>query len=163
MMLTYGEICEATAYFSERKRLDVYMMINDSTSMLPWWLQTIDALNVFWQIVGSAGIGVGMPFFGTACEPESYAVPGVPIAALPDNLAALQEAFPAIPLDETATLPALQGAIQHARSWSMQHPEATVFVLLVTDGLPEEYRLTPLAPCSWPAARLTLRCSVTLN
>lgn len=138
MMLADGEICEASAYISERKRLDVYMMIDDSASMIPWWLPTVDALNMFFHDVGSAGIGVGMQFFGTACEPESYAKPLVPIAALPGNAAALQQAIPPIPVDETATLPALQGAIMHARSWSLQNPDATVIVLLVTDGLPEE-------------------------
>lgn len=142
MMLSDGEICEANAYFSERKRLDVYMMIDDSGSMIPWWLPTVDALNLFFQDPASAGIGVGMQFFGSACEPEHYAQPLVPIGALPDNAAALQQAFPAIPLNETATLPALQGAIQHARDWSMQHPDATVIVVLVTDGLPEECNST---------------------
>jgi hypothetical protein len=142
MMLTDSEICEARAYFSERKQLDVYMMIDDSGSMIPWWLPTVDALNLFFQDPDSAGISVGMQFFGSACEPESYANPRVPIAALPDNAAALQQAFPAIPLNETATLPALQGAIQHARSWATQHPDATVIVLLVTDGLPEECNST---------------------
>jgi hypothetical protein len=66
----------------------------------------------------------------------------VPIAALPGNIAALQQAFPPLPLQETATLPALQGAIMHARQWSMDHPDAKTIVLLVTDGLPEECNST---------------------
>ncbi|HTU60383.1 MAG TPA: hypothetical protein VMF89_18155, partial [Polyangiales bacterium] len=47
MMLADGEICEARAYFSERKQLNVYMMIDDSGSMIPWWVPTVDALNLF--------------------------------------------------------------------------------------------------------------------
>lgn len=142
MPLADGEICDATAYFGERRRLDIYMMVDDSGSMIPWWVPTIEAINMFFKDPSSAGIGVGVQFFGTACDVDGYATPRVPIGPLPDNIPTLEQAFPPIPVDETATLPALQGAIQHARSWSVDHPDARVVVLLVTDGLPEECNST---------------------
>jgi hypothetical protein len=142
MPLADGEVCDASAYFGERKRLDMYMMVDDSGSMIPWWLPSIEAINMFFKDPNSAGIGVGVQFFGSACDPASYATPRVPIAPLPENITTLEQAFPPIPTEETATLPALQGAIMHARSWATQHPDAQVIVLLVTDGLPEECNST---------------------
>lgn len=132
------EVCDADVYAGERKRLDIYMMVDDSGSMVPWWLPTLDAINMFFMDPGSAGIGVGVQFFGSACEPATYATPRVPIAELPGNMTALQQAFPIIPIEGTATLPAMQGAIMHARSWATQHPDAKTVVLLVTDGLPDD-------------------------
>lgn len=138
VILNDAEICDAQAYLGDRRRLDIYMMVDDSGSMVPYWLQTIDAINMFFRDPASAGIGVGVSFFGSSCESSSYAQPRVPISPLPGNLSQLEQAFPAIPIEGTATLPALQGAIQHARSWAATNPEAQVVVLLVTDGLPTE-------------------------
>ena len=140
--ITDSEICNADVYTADRKRLDIYMMVDDSGSMLLWWQPTIEAIAAFFNDPASAGIGVGVQFFGQSCDVASYARPAVPIAALPGNVAALQQAFPPIPLDQTATLPALQGAIVHARQWSIEHPDAKTIVLLVTDGLPEECNST---------------------
>lgn len=142
MPLSDGEICEADAYFGERKRLDIYMMVDDSGSMVPWWPATIEAINMFFKDPSSAGIGVGVQFFGEECNAASYATPRVPIAPLPQNIPALEPAFPIIPISGTATLPAMQGAITHARLWATEHPDATVIVLLVTDGLPDECNST---------------------
>lgn len=138
MQLGDGEVCDADVYAGERKRLDIYMMVDDSGSMVPWWLPTLEAIDMFFMDPGSAGIGVGVQFFGSACDPAGYATPRVPIAELPGNMSALQQAFPIIPIEGTATLPAMQGAIAHARSWAMQHPDAKTVVLLVTDGLPDD-------------------------
>lgn len=133
-----SDVCNADVYTGDRKRLDIYMMVDDSASMLLWWQPTIEAIQTFLGDPASAGIGVGLQFFGASCDPATYAHPAVPIAPLPANAAALQQAFPALPLDDTATLPALQGAIAHARAWSTAHPDVKTVVLLVTDGLPDE-------------------------
>jgi hypothetical protein len=38
----------------------------------------------------------------------------------------------------TPTVPALRGAIDHARAWGRAHPDETAVVLLATDGLPTQ-------------------------
>jgi hypothetical protein len=133
-----GNVCDADVYTGERKRLDIYMMIDDSGSMIPWWPATIEAISMFWMDPGSAGIGIGEQFFGSNCDAAYYATPRVPIAPLPDNLAALEMGFPIAPFEGTATLPAMEGAIVHARQWTEQNPDAKTVVLLVTDGLPDD-------------------------
>lgn len=135
-------VCDADFYTGERKRLDIYMMVDDSGSMVPWWPATLEAISLFFNDPGSAGVGVGLQFFGRACEPEYYATPAVPIAPLPENKMSLEVAFPLIPIEGTATLPAMQGAITHARSWATANPDAKTVVLLVTDGIPSECEST---------------------
>lgn len=133
-------IVEETVMVEEEVKLplDIYMIIDDSGSMVPWWPFTIDALNMFFNAPETAGIGVGMQFFGSSCDANTYANPRVAIAELPGNAGALMGAYPIIPLNDTATVPAMQGAIQHARAWSDSHPDTTVAVVLVTDGLPSD-------------------------
>ena len=137
-----GNVCAADVYTGERKRLDIYMMIDDSGSMIPWWPATIEAISMFWMDPGSAGIGIGEQFFGSNCDAAYYATPRVPIAPLPDNLSALEMGFPIAPFEGTATLPAMEGAITHAREWSLANPDAKAVVLLVTDGIPDDCEST---------------------
>jgi hypothetical protein len=106
--------------------------------MVPWWPFTLDAISQFLHDPDSAGIGVGLQFFGNECDPAFYANPKVPIAELPDAAPALEMAFPALPLEGTAMVPALQGAVQYARDNMSQHHDSKTVVLLVTDGLPTE-------------------------
>src|SRR5688500_9744169 len=94
-----GNVCDADVYTGDRKRLDIYMMIDDSGSMIPWWPATIEAISMFWMDPGSAGIGIGEQFFGSNCDPAYYATPRVPIAPLPDNLSALEMGFPIAPFE----------------------------------------------------------------
>lgn len=132
-----GEECSADVYQADGRQLDIYMMVDDSGSMVPWWFQTLDAINMFFADPRSAGVGVGVQFFGSSCDPNDYATPRVPIAPLPGNVQNLQMAFPPLPIEGTATMPAMQGAIMHARSWAASQPNTKAVVLLVTDGLPD--------------------------
>ena len=54
-----GGVCGADVYSGERQRLDIYMMVDDSGSMVPWWPATLEAINMFYRDPGSVGIGVG--------------------------------------------------------------------------------------------------------
>lgn len=132
-----GEECDADSYVAEGRQLDIYMLVDDSGSMVPWWPATLDAINMFFSDPGSAGIGVGVQFFGSECNVATYATPRVGIAPLPGSIPTLQAAFPLIPIEGTATVPAMEGAIQHARQWATDHPDSKTIVLLVTDGLPD--------------------------
>ena len=130
--------CGGDKYVAEKRPLDMYVMFDDSGSMIPWWISATQAFTQFINAPESAGIGVGIQFFGTSCDVNTYATPKVPIAALPGNAQALTAAFPVLPIESTPTDPALRGAIQHAKSWAMGHPDHKVVVLLVTDGEPTE-------------------------
>jgi hypothetical protein len=75
----------------------------------------------------------------TQCEIASYATPEVEIGLIGDNLVSIDAALNAQPPQGlTPTVPALQGAIDHARDWSGSHPDQTVVTVLATDGLPTE-------------------------
>jgi hypothetical protein len=130
--------CGGDKYQAEKRPLDMYVMFDDSGSMIPWWLSATQAFTQFINAPESAGIGVGLQFFGTSCDVATYATPKVAIAPLPGNSQALTAAFPIIPIESTPTDPALRGAVQHARSWAVAHPDHKVVVLLVTDGEPTE-------------------------
>jgi len=121
-----------------RQPLDIYMMVDNSGSLLFSWEHMRQALQEFFRDPASVGVGVGIQFFGESCDARSYAEPLVPIGQLPDNAAQLSAAIPLLPVEDTPTRPALEGAIGYAREWARQKPGHKVIVLLITDGLPEE-------------------------
>jgi hypothetical protein len=136
-----GEDCGRATYKAEGRQLDIYVMFDNSGSMIPWWPAVTDALSSFVDDPRSAGIGVGIQYFGQSCDVNTYATPKVPIAPLPGNAAAIKGSYP-LPFADTPTTPALQGAITHARSWAEDHPESKVVVFLVTDGMPDDCNST---------------------
>jgi hypothetical protein len=75
------------------------------------------------------------------CDPQVYATPVVPIAALSGSGTG-QAATLAASLDQrmpdgyTTTAPALKGAIQYARQYAQTNVGHKLAVVLVTDGLP---------------------------
>jgi len=75
----------------------------------------------------------------TSCLVGDYSKPAVPIAVLPGASAALISSINAqTPNGNTPTGPALQGAIDQAKSWAKSHPAHTVITVLATDGLPTD-------------------------
>ena len=120
---------------TSQKRLAMYLMVEDPSLNLPLATQN-EAILRFMNAAGSAGIAVGIQFYGTSCDPTSYASPRVPIALLPDNAAALAAALPAyVGAEAAATLPAMQGAQMHAEQWAKEHPDFDVVVVTVTTQL----------------------------
>lgn len=121
---------------SEPPRLDLLMVIDDGASLLPWWGAVSDGFAAFLNDDASRGMGVGLLRFGEACEPQTYLPPIVPIAPLPDNLAALEAAIPPTANITNSTIPALDAAERHAQRWKALHPSAEVAVVLITDASP---------------------------
>jgi hypothetical protein len=75
----------------------------------------------------------------TQCDVNFYARPAVEIAPINTQLAAIDSALNLQPPQGlTPTVPALQGAIAHAREWATTHPDQTVVTVLATDGLPTD-------------------------
>jgi len=135
--------CGGQTYVAEAKgKLDILMVYDDSgsTVFLPpfSWEPAKIATKAFVNAPSSAGIGVGMKFFGSDCDPNFYATPDVPIADLPAQAAVVAAALDArLPAADTMTEPALKGGYMHQKQWLMTHPDSKAIVLLVTDGEPD--------------------------
>jgi hypothetical protein len=121
-------------------QLDIYVLLNDSGSMVAYWPSVAEAFNTFLHDPESAGVGMGIQYFGpdSPCDAEMYASPAAPIAPLPENAVRIGDSFPMLPVRSTPTQPALEGAIRYARSWSVSHPGSKVVVWLITDDVPHD-------------------------
>lgn len=76
---------------------------------------------------------------GDSCTASDYATPDVEIAALPGVASAISNSMSTHgPSTSTPTSAALQGAIDHSKSWSQSHQGHVVIDVLATDGDPTE-------------------------
>ena len=76
---------------------------------------------------------------GDSCTASDYSTASVEIAPLPGVANAIVTAMGGhSPTTGTPTSAALQGAIDHAKSWASSHTSDAVAVILATDGDPEE-------------------------
>jgi len=74
-----------------------------------------------------------------SCAAADYGTPAVPIDLLNAAAPGLSAAIDAtMPEGATPTAPALQGAIDYAKTWAAGNPTHKVVALLATDGLPTE-------------------------
>ena len=147
--------CAATSSAATLLPLDIFVMLDQSGSMkdktstgVTKWDATKDALTTFMSDPASAGLGIGIQYFGlgagggwlpsgSSCTVADYAKAEVEIAALPGVKAAMVSSLAAhSPTTDTPTAPALQGAIEHAKAWQAAHPTHVVVVAFATDGLP---------------------------
>ena len=142
--------CTGASIGAESIPVDVFMMVDQSLSMTApdpsggtRWSGIVGALTQFVSAKESAGIGVGVQYFGLglgglSCTIDDYAKAEVEIAPLPQNQVPIVNSLNAHgPSTVTPTMPALAGAIQHARAWKLAHSTHQVVVLLVTDGEPD--------------------------
>lgn len=136
-----GEIfqnaCSADSYAAEQRPLTIYALFDDSGSMFLAWPFVTNAFIQFAQDPASAGINVGIKFFGEVCDQDFYATPDVPIDTLPANAGPIENALGLhLPVSGTATTPALLGGLQAAQQRANTHPDEKVIILLATDGRP---------------------------
>lgn len=74
---------------------------------------------------------------GDSCDVSDYSAPDVPIAPLPAVGTTIINSMNAhSPGGGTPTVPALQGAVDYTKQWSVQNPTHTAIVVLATDGDP---------------------------
>src|SRR6266540_773772 len=105
------------------------------------WEAVTNAITGFVNAPGNAGIGVGIGFFplggGSNCTPAAYARPTVPIAALPGSAMPIIAAIGMNgPNGGTPTVPALDGALQYAQTYTRSTAGRAAAVVFVTDGIP---------------------------
>lgn len=143
--------CTGVEYAGEAIPLDIYVMFDQSGSMLTGEQGGVTRMEAVRQAVGqflhdpkSAGLSVGIGYFGyeaigkTTCDPADYSNAAVPIGRLPDNAQAIVDSLNALqPTGETPTAAAIRGACTYATGWATSHPGHQVVILLVTDGKPE--------------------------
>jgi hypothetical protein len=143
--------CVGEAYAGETIPLDIYVMFDQSGSMsnieqggITRMDAVRDAMAAFLQDRASAGLSVGIGYFGqepigqTTCNPADYAQADVPIGGLPDNAGAIEDSLARrSPTGETPSGSAIRGACTYVQQWKTDHPGRDVVLLLVTDGLPE--------------------------
>lgn len=139
--------CVGSNYEGEGIPLDIYVMFDQSGSMLNdvggvTRLQAVQqATSAFLRDPDSAGIGVGIGYFGVqpigqvSCASQAYATPDVAITL--DHQRVIDSLSARMPTGETPTGAALQGACSYARSYRAATPGHAVVILLVTDGKPE--------------------------
>ena len=133
-------MCGGDSYAAQNKPLDIYVMMDESASMIfpvDLWTPTSSALNQFFASPEAAGISVGIAFFSGGCDIPAYQPPVVAVGELPGNAAALQMALAnRFPGPGTATEPAVRGALAFAKQRAADNPDRKQVVLLVTDGEP---------------------------
>jgi hypothetical protein len=85
------------------------------------------------------GLCFNCEFGFDSCDSADYSKADVEIAALPGVAPQIISSINLhSPSTGTPTLPALQGAIQHAKDWAMSHPGHVVIDIFATDGDPGE-------------------------
>ncbi|HEX2870052.1 MAG TPA: vWA domain-containing protein [Polyangiaceae bacterium] len=144
---TDDAVCAAQAYEGEAIPLDIYIMFDQSGSMLNdvGGLTRLDAVEratgTFLRDEASAAIRVGVGYFGfqpigqTSCQPEDFATPSVPVTL--DHEAVLRSLAEREPTGETPTGAAIRGACGYAQAWKKANVGHSVVMLLLTDGEPK--------------------------
>jgi hypothetical protein len=127
------------AVAAERKRLDLYFMIDNNITLpgpLPWTGLVQGAIR-YVEDPRATGTGVGIDYFGLECTEGAYASPTVPVDLLPGNAPQLTSSLMVSLLtgllNTSPMLPALGGAVRHAASLSSSFGWKAA-VVLVSDG-----------------------------
>jgi hypothetical protein len=140
--------------------VDMFIMMDHSSSMLTEvpntnpvitrWDAFTTAMQQFIDEASKEDLRAGINFFGASrfggdddvdCNVDNYANFKVEAAQVADNGAdLLQSINDNQPSGYTPTLPALQGAVRHAKDWvaSGKNEGRAVVVVLVTDGFPTQ-------------------------
>jgi hypothetical protein len=111
-------------------------VLNDGASISPWWPAMREGFKAFIEEDASRGTGLGLQYFGAACEAQTYLPPRFPIEPLPSRVAAIGDTLTDVNLSTNSTLPAFLAAEQYAQRWATDHPESRVAVVLITDASP---------------------------
>ncbi len=150
--------CVGQAYEGESIPLDIYIMFDQSGSMSVCpsgdplescpgerRLDLVrEAADLFMADDQSAGIGVGIGYFGkqtigaASCDQADYEAADVEIGLLPDHHDAIMASLnDKEPTGETPSGAAIRGACTYAQAYKSDNPGHEVIILLLTDGIPE--------------------------
>jgi hypothetical protein len=142
-------MCDALGLPATRKRLDLYMIVdnNFSIELLPsvpietWqplvnvaWNTLVQGIESYIDLEESAGTGVGLKSF-TTCNAD-YETPDVEILPLPDNAQSMHDGLDKVPVfNPSPMVNALQGALVYVKSRANAFDdEARQALVLISDG-----------------------------
>jgi len=105
------------------------------------WSEMNPALKGFFDSMASDGMWAGISFFSRnngSCSAQDYEKPDSEIALLPGAAMNLDSTVDKQkPAGSTPTVPALEGALNHANAWATAHTDQNVVVVYATDGYPQ--------------------------
>jgi hypothetical protein len=143
--------CGGASFVAQGKELEVLVLFDNSLSMALPAIRPDGALVSLWEVAvteltrfvedeRSRGISLALKYFGSECNPDAYRTPDVDLVRLPEQGAAIAQSLRGtLPIAQTATRPALEGALAFLRQRaSSGGREARQIILLVTDGYPDE-------------------------
>lgn len=152
--------------------IDLYLMLDATGSMAPpdeatcavgssvqgKWCYLINAIASFVRDPDQRDTRVAMKFFsstmGSACDGSGYAVPTVPMSAVPASAATFIDALNATqPYGQTPTEAALRGIVGFTTA--EKAPGRTMASIFVTDGEPTSCNQSPTALASILSAHRT--------
>jgi hypothetical protein len=127
---------------SSRHPLDVYVMMDSNLTLaLGLWELSVIGLRNFANDPKSAGMGLGVRYYGSECDRTAYAQPAVEIAPLPSNAAEIVRSTMQSPFKSSQMLPALRGAIDHQKTRAAANASAKQVVALITDGYTQDFNI----------------------
>jgi hypothetical protein len=151
--------CASVSQTATLVPVDLFFMVDQSSSMtyptgtgMSKWDAVVQAIDTFVKDKGATNLGVGIQYFPLypgctaggkncgefSCNMADYAAPEIGIAPLAVNASKVSASlFAHKPLSGTPTYPALQGALDYAKTFAAQNPTHTVVVVLATDGVPD--------------------------
>lgn len=135
--------CDAIALKAERKPLNLFILIDKSSSMAGTkWDAAKTGLDTWAHDPSTEGISAGLGFFPntpSTCDQMTYKEPTVAFGPLPTHADALIAGMTASAPDgfSSPVYPALGGAILKGIELAQNNPGVLSAVLLVTDGAPQ--------------------------
>jgi hypothetical protein len=123
----------------------IYVMLDQSASMLPLWADAVAGIKAFAADPKSSGTDVALDFFPSLfgevgeCDGAGYDAPYVPIGRLPAHAAKINTELDALPLPTGIGTPiegALNGLKRFCEQFQAAHPDEKCVGVLVTDGSP---------------------------
>jgi len=148
--------CAVVGHVATSVPLDIFILLDQSGSMAETsgtgtkWSQAVEAVSRFVDDPTSAGTQVALQYFSLplsgqtvptdtehSCAVFDYALPEIPMAALPDNARAIEASMiKHTPSGPSPTYEALVGATTYAVSWANAHPTHRIVIVMATDAGP---------------------------
>ena len=153
-----AKICDGIDVGVETLPFNMLIMFDRSSSMTDnldglnppsRWDALTSAFIEYFQSEGAKPLSIGLSYFEqydpatsmTSCRVADYTTPAIEIGSMSDGTQAqrlIDSLRNTVPTGFTPTAPARQGALNHAKAYTMAHPGRQTMVVFATDGLPTQ-------------------------
>ncbi len=140
--VTVTEEIEVMEEVTSRSPVAIFLMLDQSGSMIFLWPGAVNAINAFVSAPESAGIDVAIQYFpiaaGATCDGTGYATPEVMPGRLPAHATAISNSLGLhAPFGSGTPIEgALRGATQFCAGFQATNPDEKCVAVLITDGAP---------------------------